>query len=643
MHTDCLVPRDGTAPELQSLPIGFPGETIYSRLCRFHLLVSDFASRPVLRRLFNAPFCIPSSLIPARLDQLHLYFKGKLKIDAVIEENTALPFFRPFMTRQQWSQAYASVLAGRSVGLHCATGIAASRITPAHEIRLCDKCVAEDLRLLGVSYWHREHSLPGNLVCCDHEIGLRSASTIFRLSRHALWLPHEILNQCPPVPAFSTGEITSLLEIAAATTRVLDRSQLPVGLEAMRDTYLQKARQIGFVAGQQSISHQRLNDAVANKWSNLSSLPAFRWITGANWAGMIRKPRSSKHPLRHIILAGALGLSVEELLGLSPAKDCAPEAPHAPTANRRIRLDKHSGELPTSCATVRDIAASLDVSVTTAIIRAARSGIQVSKRPKKLTAARVEQVESMYAQGLTVAEVCSTQGISSSSAWRILVSNAELHERWKCVRLTRAREEYRSIWAEAQASNPGMLLSSTRKQHPAVYAWLYRNDRVWLSEGGARRDLHAAPKRPSNTRSSEDWVLSTAVVKAAKTIRSAEPPAGRASRRRIAILARVPRPVAADANRFPLIAAAFNKSEESIDEYQVRRIRYWTNLLLNELGEAPRWLVIRKGGIRKPISDRVCAELTTLQDELRHNFHRSQTSAGQEKDQILRPISARSG
>ncbi len=58
------------------------------------------------------------------------------------------------------------------------------------------------------------------------------------------------------------------------------------------------------------------------------------------------------------------------------------------------------------------------------------------------------------------------------------------------------REAMRAAWTSGYASSPNLTRQKLRRRNPAVYAWLYRNDRDWLDRQLPAASRHA-PKQAS--------------------------------------------------------------------------------------------------------------------------------------------------
>lgn len=64
--------------------------------------------------------------------------------------------------------------------------------------RLCPTCIAREKTQLGVAYWHRQHQLPGSLMCALHETLLYECEPPAPMRHNRFLLPDEVQTHKPP-------------------------------------------------------------------------------------------------------------------------------------------------------------------------------------------------------------------------------------------------------------------------------------------------------------------------------------------------------------------------------------------------------------------------------------------------------------
>jgi hypothetical protein len=195
-----------------------------------------------------------------------------------------------------------------STVIYKAVGMIQYRKRCVELLRFCLKCALEDEVLYGEPYWHRNHQLPGVLVCTKHGEFLRPT----KVTMHGACLmraKYEI--QRSPIPAGNDSKPDRILvELANDARRILEdnihlslfllRQQYRVQLEAMR--VLRKGRLLTEKAADGFIN--RLSPSVLQRLSfDSHSKGVGPWIKQIA-AGHIY------HPLDHLVMMRYLQIPV---------------------------------------------------------------------------------------------------------------------------------------------------------------------------------------------------------------------------------------------------------------------------------------------------------------------------------------------
>jgi hypothetical protein len=83
---------------------------------------------------------------------------------------------------------------------------------------------------------------------------------------------------------------------------------------------------------------------------------------------------------------------------------------------------------------------------------------------------------------------------------KTLRTEVGLHSAWQTARAANAQQSARKAWLDLLASHGGIGMKLMRAMNPAAYAWLYRNDRAWLSEHSSTVGIDAKLGRASSVR-----------------------------------------------------------------------------------------------------------------------------------------------
>jgi hypothetical protein len=221
------------------LPKPYPDEvagSILSRACRH----SGLPMRRLLGSIFGTgrstcSFLLGQSILP-------LAYRAGIEPDEFLDHHTMFPYAIAFMAPAVQKQLKSKALAAKpredclgSLTKNISHGV-------AHR-RLCMDCIEADLAQFGESYWHRQHLLPGALICLHHGVPLFETDIELRGRTQVAdtVLPHEA-RDLSPASHTSLEHACSITSISVAALR----SEMPPSDE-WTDLYRAKAIALGFV------------------------------------------------------------------------------------------------------------------------------------------------------------------------------------------------------------------------------------------------------------------------------------------------------------------------------------------------------------------------------------------------------------
>lgn len=166
-----------------SSPVPFAGETIFSFLARFFLRSAFRSGKTVARRLGIAqPHFLKSPLGGNFLGKMFEIFpelNGVITLKAAIERHTTVPLLLAF---SEGANDYASrTKVIRAIGERGGWRGAprSSKMLCPDGLRFCVECCAQDIREVGVPYWHREHQVKFVTRCWLHDTRLKEMRRAF--------------------------------------------------------------------------------------------------------------------------------------------------------------------------------------------------------------------------------------------------------------------------------------------------------------------------------------------------------------------------------------------------------------------------------------------------------------------------------
>ncbi len=545
-------------------PTAFPDETLHSVLSRYARLCGGPSRKAAFAGNRAAVSFTQNVAFPCRLDDLveSLPLGTDLSVSEIITRHTVLPYYVPFLTNDQVQHARTS-MAGGGMGLMLKLGVNASRIEAASRVRFCPACLDKDVVRVGAAYWHRVHQLPGVLVCPHHGISLRIIDPSW-YSRNSwqLNLPDDADVQTHSHQAIAGPEAFPVLhQIALYSMQLLTPTLSPISAGALRACLLERAAELALTRGKlQRLDLRRLAAHMAGVFSSLpaaweysvlrespADLPA-TWVTK-----LLRKPRHTHHPLKHLVMSAALGVDLARLT--------RSDEPSAPPLKRPPLID------------VGHLQASFPAAL--------------SEELKGLSAA----VLKLALAGNEALQIASALGVSRVSVYRVIRSVDGGPQAWRDARFLierlRRREAFEAEYGFMQAHKC------------SDYMWLYRRDRTWLLSCIDRHaGVHASRANNTGAFALLDEKLADQIRACAQRLRAGMGKPALVSRTRIGRELHVLSRLEKQLSKLPLCARALEQVCESVEEFHVRRLQWARAKLVGEQRSVNRSALYRTACIR---------------------------------------------
>lgn len=422
--------------------------------------------------------------------------------EEVARNRTLLRYYRPFLTPKQFREATAAMAGGTVAHLKFRLGLLTSRFRANHPLKACRSCMADDRVRCGWAYWHLEHQYPGVWFCCKHgeplQVSMLKSTGVERFFWHLPSLEH----LKPFASAMPTSSALQLMRLAATVKDVisLDLAEGALSDVAVQAVLIHAMQVRGWMTEEGSLRLAQISPSYLEFVANLKSTPELSTLPSnleeakLQIGRLLRPMRSGTHPLRWLIAVSWLFEDTHEFTSLLYTRGKAPaivQAQDQTLGDRYVGLTSilertalrnqvlsafHSGQSATAAAR------EAHVDVTTAMAWLAENGIAVKRRPKVLLpSVRAALIEDL-SRGAEKVEAAQRHGVSVETITRILRTEIGLHGAWKTSRFERARTQARNVWSTVCQKHRLAGIKLIRAVEPAAYAWLYRNDRIWLKE-----------------------------------------------------------------------------------------------------------------------------------------------------------------
>lgn len=127
-------------------------------------------------------------------------------------------------------------------------------------------------------------------------------------------------------------------------------------------------------------------------------------------------------------------------------------------------------------------ARAIGIPLSVAIRVAKQEGIAYQRRARVLNTVLGDEVMVMIAEGLSRDEILQRSGIKKTLLKDLLARDPALRDAWRKKDFDRRRDGYRANFIALSDQYSGVPVKSLRLIPGNGVSWLYRNDRVWLTE-----------------------------------------------------------------------------------------------------------------------------------------------------------------
>lgn len=477
----------------------FSDETLFSLCSRQHQISNNGSSKETCRQLFGDPRQGTSHDVPTRLGVFtkltHSRFGDPKK---VFQEHTLLPFYLGLQPPEFSSRVIQSAIDGHSSTIKAELGLLAGRLGAAHPLKACPKCIEHDLHSVHVGYWHVTHQLPGVWICKEHkEPLLHSNLKVTGLQRFGWCLPisAELVNG--PAHSVSNFGKQQLFDIAVVCEHLRDLGSQGgyLSIQTLKAVYKNALTDQGAYFTQSKSSKQSLGNRFLELYGELRTIPDFAWINpipskaADQLLSLVVRDSPSSHPLKHALLINLLfkdwrsflyahdSLPMRQRQG-TIGKQASPKSSSKETDPRREKLLAllNEGYSKTAAAKL------LGVTVSTAMVWSAQLGVRNSRRPKLLAETVRNQLIASLKKGIDKHIAAEQFQVSVQTITTTLRTEVGLHNSWQQARFVNAQKNARTLWQKAARTLSQPTAKSLRAKEPSVFAWLYRNDREWLTD-----------------------------------------------------------------------------------------------------------------------------------------------------------------
>jgi transposase-like protein len=418
------------------------------------------------------------SLIP-RVSELYGISRNKL-----VGDHTCLNYFRPFLSKSKYQKIKKTLANGNTGFVHKWLGLTANRMKEYESLQYCPICASEDVKNIGVAYWHREHQLYGTTQCNIHGIELFERT----IKRRNLLLP-------PQIECF--GECESSLSPSIFTNIsywfLCQKSIEYFNPKQLTDCYRIALFERGLACQSLGIRQEEFRHELKCHYENELKTKEWQQIFESNHTYPYPQQlfynynKCHLHPAKHIALIAFLFNSPDEFLS---AYQCSKEntaihfqSHQISTEDKRNSVKKITAQIMRlfkKGLSLRKISKHVGLSVISIKSKVLANGGVIKRRESKIFADERRSIFRKLFIGIPTKKIAKQFDISIGAVEQLLTQYPAIVKQRSHFRYREKQVKHRSILTAAMARNPNYSRNSLKLKVSASYLWLFKNDKQWL-------------------------------------------------------------------------------------------------------------------------------------------------------------------
>lgn len=605
----------------------YKDELLYSWFARYHLYSANDGPKQTMEDLFGIQNELAVPDLPVNLERLFPQIRQFRVSDPIvwIEHHTFFAFYTAFILPEFRDKVKNSMLESNgNQALHMLTGVMASSISEKSVFYYCPMCFDEEFRTNGEGYWHVLHQLPGVLVCTKHGILLSKTKVTFRPKNRHEFIAAKREN-CPPVSpvnAYSEKTLQHLFTVAHEIEDLMT-NQYVFGREILENAYRNLLRKNGFLSAKGRVYQNSLVEVFQRFYGNecLEILQSsVKKDNESCWLRAIsRKHRHSFHPVRHILFIHFLGSSLSSLFQ---------ETDHtfypfgqAPYLCLNRAADHYMQPMIQEVQVTRCTDTGRPVGTFTCscgFIYSRRGPDQNEK--DRLKIGRIKRFGDIWMKRLH--ELVATKRMSYRAIARELGVDTNTVIKYANYIEKNSRDSTidnsiltskQSEWLMLVETHSEMYVTEIRELNYALYAWLYRNCHDWLIQHSPKQEKPLIKNERIDWEERDQQMVID--VQKAIAILMQQVPLVRVTKHRIATEIHKRGLIQTNLEKMPNTKGLIERSVETVEQFQIRRVYYVANFLANSQDQIMDWQIRRLAGLRNHLDPQVEAAISHVIQE----------------------------
>jgi hypothetical protein len=531
-------------------PKPYPDELLYSVLARYSKEAGNIKTISNIEDMFGSRNVISSPELPGKLEMLLLNTPdNRYTSDYFIQKHTIFPYIASFLPEDRAIEICDLMKEGQVSLIYNKSGLISScNISQNRQFRFCPKCMKEDIHNLGETYWHRLHQITEVLVCPKHKVPLLNSRVLMRGAYRQSFIAADEENCLSnDVISFSPETTGKLLMPAEDIQKILEREFTYQSVVKHKFLYMQKLIDLKIANLNGMIHQKRLRKAMLEFWGEevlrIMQCPIEEdkdclWLNS-----LVRENGIPSQAVRHLLLCRFLGIDIEDLLDYQDSG--------------QSHKDKWEEKL----------------------LSLVDRGLSIREMAKVLNSTPKTVRKYLDKFGITQFWINNGGGKYTKTPF---VTTSEFAER---------RDLARESWLQLIKENPNLSRNKLKKLDETLYTRLIRYDKKWV-------DAHTPTVKMTRQSywNDKDRDLLPKVIDIVNDMYSGKPE--RILWTTIGGKLGIGGCLVKRREKMPQIKAYLDKKIETLQEYQIRKIKWAIEELEREDETITKWKLLEKAGVK---------------------------------------------
>ena len=223
-------------------PTPYPGESLYSILCRYHVRSGNSTDRHTVLQLFGCAGTLENTLLsPWHLDSVYMRIPetSGITVHELLYGSTAFPLYA-ISAKDPELSCIRNAVAGKGAKTEHLRLIQSKVIHPSGFLRYCPECFSEQEKVYGEPYWQVAPQLDGVEYCPIHRIRIRNSNISLKGIRHHFYPASLSVSPLPCTSEYHdlfSEERELFIKIACSINQILISGPAYEGLEKLQLAY----------------------------------------------------------------------------------------------------------------------------------------------------------------------------------------------------------------------------------------------------------------------------------------------------------------------------------------------------------------------------------------------------------------------